>query len=546
MRVEGLRYFDPAPTVSEVPRVFPSPFDDRAHPLAMRAVADLQHALQARPLAELFASAPGKMLGVLVVRDASQRYGFVAGFAGQLQGQWVVPGFVPPLFEPADLADGQQRTAGEYQRLQCSLNTLQGGHRLRRARVTLAGLERLRQSELTRLDAALRRKKQQRAECRSRAQAQTDVETCRALDRESRHDGETRRQRRQAWQRRLDGAYQRLATLEAHCAQRQKHVRAFERVRERRRLDAYRVGTFAPGDDRLSLRHLVDDPSVYPGLGDCAAAKLLGFAQRHALHPVAMTEFWWGPSPTGEVRHHGRCYPCCRSRCGPLLPTMLRGVAVADPPVFHCPAPADAPEIVFEDAALLLVNKPAGMLSVPGKRVTDSVQTRLGTRRPHARGPLLVHRLDMATSGLLLCAKTPAAHKHLQAQFARRQVRKRYVAILSRCPPALQGEIALPLRTDIADRPRQCVCDTHGKAAVTRWQVQTRSAERCRVYFYPHTGRTHQLRVHAAHARGLAAPILGDELYGERANRLYLHAERLQFRHPGSGELLTFTVPAPF
>ncbi|MCB1756405.1 MAG: RluA family pseudouridine synthase, partial [Gammaproteobacteria bacterium] len=244
--------------------------------------------------------------------------------------------------------------------------------------------------------------------------------------------------------------------------------------------------------------------------------------------------------------HHGHFYPSCRGKCAPILPFMLGALRLENPPDFVSITDQAEPRVVFEDDQLLVVDKPAGMLSVPGKHVSDCVETRLAQRYPEAPDLKLVHRLDMSTSGLLLAAKNPASHKKLQAQFIRRGVDKRYVAILAGVLAAEQGEIELPLRTDFDDRPRQVVCERFGKPALTRWQVIGRNRETTRVYFYPHTGRTHQLRLHAAHLDGLGMPIVGDELYGLAGQRLMLHAERLAFDHPVSGKRLVLTSPVPF
>jgi tRNA pseudouridine32 synthase/23S rRNA pseudouridine746 synthase len=203
-------------------------------------------------------------------------------------------------------------------------------------------------------------------------------------------------------------------------------------------------------------------------------------------------------------------------------------------------------EIVFEDEYMLVLNKPASLLSVPGKSVMDSVYFRMRQQYPEATGPLVVHRLDMGTSGLMLVAKTAAVHKELQSQFIRRTIKKRYVALLEGNISRDSGVIDLPLRVDLDDRPRQMVCYDYGKSARTEWQIVSRNEGTTRIHFHPITGRTHQLRVHAAHPQGLNAPILGDELYGTKGIRLHLHAERIVFFHPVSGEEMVVEQAAEF
>ena len=283
------------------------------------------------------------------------------------------------------------------------------------------------------------------------------------------------------------------------------------------------------------------------GTGECAAPKLLQYAYLNNLQPLAMAEFWWGDSPKGEIRRHGHYYPACRHKCEPILNFMLQGLEVEPNPLLTSNTDATQLETVYEDDYLLVVNKPAGMLSVPGKTGQASVLTLLQERYPDATGPILVHRLDMATSGLLLAAKDKDTHALLQKQFEGRTVKKRYIALLEGIPQAEpKGFIRLPLRPDFDNRPLQMVCYEYGKPAVTRYEIMDTENDRTRMAFYPETGRTHQLRVHAAHPEGLNCPIVGDPLYGQPADRLYLHAERLEFRHPVTGQRLQIQKEAPF
>ena len=282
------------------------------------------------------------------------------------------------------------------------------------------------------------------------------------------------------------------------------------------------------------------------GSGECAAPKLLQHAFLHGLRPVAMAEFWWGDSPRNEMRRHGFFYPACQSKCKPLLNHMLQGLEV-DNPALPANGHYDTPlEILYEDPWLIAVHKPAGTLSVPGKIHVDSVAERLHALLPEAEGPLLVHRLDMETSGILLAAKTKSAYQNLQAQFRKHEIQKRYIAILDGDITRKEGTIELPIRPDPADRPRQVVDHQWGKPAITRYKVLGHHGKQTIVAFCPVTGRTHQIRVHAAHPDGLDTPILGDELYGRKAERLFLHAEMLQFRHPATGETIRIEKKADF
>ena len=295
-----------------------------------------------------------------------------------------------------------------------------------------------------------------------------------------------------------------------------------------------------------AIFHATEDQKPPAGAGECAAPKLLQYAFLHKLKPIALAEFWWGQSPSSEIKKHGHFYPACRGKCEPILGHMLEGIEMDENPMLTNPALGKELPIVFEDEYLAIVNKPAEFLSVPGKNISDSVYERVRTLYPKATGPLIVHRLDMSTSGLMLIAKTKEVHQHLQSQFLKRTVKKRYVALLDGIIKIPSGEINLPLRVDLDDRPRQLVCNDYGKPALTHFETIDTKKRRTKVYFYPVTGRTHQLRVHAAHPLGLNTPIVGDDLYGTKGERLHLHAESITFRHPVSKEIVTFQVDAEF
>lgn len=277
------------------------------------------------------------------------------------------------------------------------------------------------------------------------------------------------------------------------------------------------------------------------GTGDCCAPKLLQYAYSHQLKPVCMAEFWWGPSPKSLIRHHGQFYPACRGKCKPVLSWMLQGLDV-DPDPEEAAFPRLDIEVVYEDEVMAVINKPSGLLSVPGKTTDYSVATIAQQRWP---GALPVHRLDMGTSGLLVIAKTKEAYVALQEQFVKRTVEKRYIALIDGIPEKNSGRIDLPLANDPMNRPRQTVDHQKGKSAVTEYEVLETFGTRALVALYPHTGRTHQLRMHCAHQEGLGCPILGDELYGTKADRLYLHCDHLQLSHPVSGEKMSFNLEKP-
>lgn len=295
--------------------------------------------------------------------------------------------------------------------------------------------------------------------------------------------------------------------------------------------------------DRPKLREKFPLPPG--GTGDCCAPKLLQYAYQQNLKPVCMAEFWWGQSTKEELRQHLNYYPACRGKCKPILTWMMEGLDVdVNPETLGFPHLEV--KTIYEDDALLVVDKPSGMLSTPGRLEEYSVETIMRQRYPDS---FIAHRLDMWTSGLLLVAKSLEVYRSLQEQFVKHQVKKRYIAVLENLEILdrldvleKKGTISLPLRPDPMNRPRQIVDHEHGKRAVTDYEFQNENI----VALYPQTGRTHQLRIHCAHPEGLGRPIKGDELYGTKADRLYLHAEQIWFRHPITGEDMHFISPSPF
>ncbi len=340
---------------------------------------------------------------------------------------------------------------------------------------------------------------------------------------------------------------------EAELRERIGEQRAFSRKLHAELNAGYRLRN-AKGE-RRALEDIFA-PRIPPGgTGDCAAPKLLLAAYELGATPLALAEFWVGPPTPGGGRRDGVFYPACRGRCGVLLPFMLEGLECAPAPdVGMLTIAPELPTVLHEDEDIVVIDKPAGLLSVPGRgpRRQDSAERRLKARRKPAElgpegWPRLVHRLDLATSGVIVAAQYKEAYVALQKQFSRRQVQKRYLALLRGHLEHASGEIDLPLRPDWDDRPRQLVDRREGKPARTRFERLGFEGELTRVALFPLTGRTHQLRLHAAHEEGLGLPIEGDRLYGFGGEgRLMLHAERLEFRHPRTGAQLHFEAPCPF
>ncbi len=278
------------------------------------------------------------------------------------------------------------------------------------------------------------------------------------------------------------------------------------------------------------------------GTGDCCAPKLLQYAYKEGLKPICMAEFWWGESPKNLIRHHEQFYPACRGKCKPVLTWMMQGLDV-DPSPEETSTSHLGAEIVYEDEAVVVVNKPSGMLSMPGRQETYSIATWAEERWP---GSMVAHRLDMSTSGIILVAKTEEAYHALQEQFTERVIKKKYFAIVEGIPKDEHGIVNLPLSSDPLNRPCQIVDHEHGKQAITEYRILATRQDHTLLALWPHTGRTHQLRMHCAHHEGLGCPIMGDELYGRKAERLYLQAQAITFVHPVTNKRMHFELPYPF
>lgn len=542
---------------ADLPKKFNNPFCYTPHPLCLRAVAEVQQYLSTRTdwQAELQL---GKMFGVLVVKDTEDRLGYVAAFSGNLAHSNNHSFFVPPVYdllnpagffkiEEANISDINRRIASmqqsdEYKTMQEYYNGELAVFNKRAAEMR----EQMK-TDKTRRDAE--------REQLGNAEGEEVENRLSSLVRESQFQkAELKRFER--------SGRQRLETLKAELDDYQTELNALKQERKQRSyvlqmrlFDEFRLLN-ANGEVKgicTLFRESSDHSDTPPsGTGECCAPKLLQYAYLNNLKPVAMAEFWYGSSPKGEVRRHGNFYPACQGKCAPLLKHMLVGLDVECNLHEQKAGRKLEPTVVYEDEWLVVVNKPAGMLSAPGKVSEWSVYEWAREHYPDAEGPLLVHRLDMATSGLLVIAKNKSVHAAMQQQFESRDVHKRYVALLEKTEKltALLGKgkqrISLPLSPDYINRPCQMVDREHGKEAVTLYEIESVAYNNVRVNLYPQTGRTHQLRVHCASSYGLDSPIIGDELYGTKAKRLYLHAEQITFVHPMTQKSLTIECKAEF
>lgn len=543
------------PVGVSVPQEMNDPFDYIPHPLCRLACAELQkHLSQREDWREEISK--GKMFGILLVEKETE-VGYLAAYSGQIQGRSDWEGFVPAVFDYLKPNGYFKTHETEITRINHSIARLEKAPFLEAAKRQVEELRQTREQVVANYQKQMKEAKDRRDARRKEGNLSPEEEQM--MIRES--------QFMKAELRRLKKGLSEPTQLEREYTEYQEDIRRLKQGRkqlsdalqrwlfsqfrmlnsageEKNLLEIFRdtalddTGTSSPLSKRLAYK--MTPPA---GSGECCEPKLLQYAYRQGFRPLQMAMFWWGASPREEIRHHLHFYPACNGKCKPILKWMLPKTAAAGKKEWS----SNSVKTLFEDREIAVVNKPAGMLSVPGKADECSVYGIMRQRYPDATGPLIVHRLDMATSGLMVIAKTEFAYHKLQEQFVTHQVRKKYVAILcgSKIPPT--GTISLPLSPDYLDRPRQVVDFHHGKEAVTDYEVLEGKNGKARVALYPRTGRTHQLRVHCAHREGLHAPILGDPLYGnEEADRLYLHAEYIRFLHPLTGKAMCFECKADF
>lgn len=541
-----LHRFTTSITDIPLPERFTYPFCYTPHPLCILAAKEVQSYLT-RQTAWKDELRQGKMFGVLIVQTEHGETGYLAAFSGILAGKNLHPFFVPPVYDllqPQGFFKIEEENISSINR---NIRQLENDKAYAALSAELARTIQSAENILATAKAQLKEAKTAREQRRKEKELNAQEEA--ELIRES--------QFQKAEYKRLERSWKaRITTLQTQTEDWERRISALKSERKTRSaaLQQKLFEQFGMLNYRGEVKNLCEifGQTVHKtppaGAGECAAPKLLQQAYLHGWKPIAMAEFWWGDSPKTEIRHHGHYYPACKGKCEPILQHMLQGLQVEENPMLkRMQVPSKNLEIVYEDPWLSVINKPAGMLSVPGKEDAVSVYSLTREQYPEADGPLTVHRLDMATSGLMLIAKTKRVHQNLQAQFKNRLVRKRYVALLEGIVPKDKGTVDLPLCLNPLDRPRQMVHTEHGKPAITDYQVLERlDGKRTRIAFYPRTGRTHQLRIHAAHPLGLHCPIIGDELYGEKADRLYLHAEYLEFTHPITGETVRITKEAEF
>ncbi|MUJ21570.1 RluA family pseudouridine synthase [Aliivibrio fischeri] len=547
-----------------LPEKFTFPFCYEPHPLCELAAEELQRHLETQQewhhnfgLSGDKSNAIGKMFGVLLVKAPTGEIGYLSAFSGKIADSNHLPHFVPPVFDMLE-EDGFFKTElAEITEINATIKQLEANPQLSHLATsiqseTTASLQQIEMQRQVMIEGRKSRKAQRAAaEITAQDGTQKSAEELEqlkvVLGKESVKEKNTLRDIKLIWDEKLNALQCQLNELEDALNELKTKRKNLSNGLQKKLFQQYKfLNTHGIEKDLNDIFKDTLNQIPPAGSGECAAPKLLQYAFAHGFTPLALAEFWWGIAPKSEIRQHKKFYASCQSKCQPILGHMLDGIEMDENPLLINPAEGKDLEIVYEDEFMVVVNKPADFLSVPGKNIHDSVYARIQQRYPDATGGLIIHRLDMATSGLLVLGLTPKAHKRLQQQFINRTVEKRYTALLDGILEQNEGLITLPMRGDLYDRPRQLVCFEHGKPAETTYQVIERKENKTKVYLYPKTGRTHQLRVHCAHYLGLNMPITGDGLYGKKANRLHLHAGYLLLIHPITKEPMEFNVEAEF
>jgi tRNA pseudouridine32 synthase/23S rRNA pseudouridine746 synthase len=529
-----------------LPERFTFPFSYEPHPLTELAANEIQEILKS---AKIRNEISGKMYGVLVVQNRSGEIGYLTSFSGQdFEGAPPV-NFVPPIYNRLELEGFYKKGEKELDRINQKIKSLEENPNFK-----LLMEELKEQSKQSNLQLKFEQEKKQKAkalrkEKREEGMVNLSPESFDKLDEqlrnESRNEDYDYKKLHKAWKKKIASIQSKVAVYESQIQKLKKERKQKSTQLQKQIFDQYQF--LNTRGKRKGLEEIFE-PIGYPpsGAGDCALPKLLQYAFVNHYEPLAMGEFWWGKAPKSELRKEGRFYPACSGKCKPILGHMLKGLKLEEDPLLQYTAEDKIIETLHEDEQIAVIVKPAGLLSIPSKEIKDSVLTRMQQKYPQATGPLLAHRLDKMTSGIMLISKDLESHKFLQKQFMDKTIQKRYCAVLEGELKQSKGEVNLPLAVDEDNRPMQKVDFDSGRKAFTQWKLIKQSENRSEVLFFPVTGRTHQLRVHAAHPKGLDAPIVGDTLYGKKDERLMLHAGYIQFKHPKNGELMEFESNAPF
>ena len=553
------QYFKTTLNNFTLPSRFTFPFYYEPHPLCEIAANELQKYLQTQTdFDHNFGIDPskkglsiGKMFGVLVVQNQQNEIGYITSVSGKLAEKNIHKKFVPPVYDMLTKDSHFLAEENVLNSINLALEDLEDNNEYLSLQAQYLSEKKKATADIQEKKEMLKAAKKERNLQRKKAKIKLTSEAYAAfnevLAKESLEAKYFFNNVNRYWEHILNAIKEPSSTF----------TNEIELLKEQRKtksalLQQYLFEQYQFLNSKKEVKNLSQlfantiEQNPPAGSGECAAPKLLQYAFLNDLKPIAMAEFWWGKSPNKEIRKHQQFYPACQGKCKPILTHMLAGIEMDINPLVQNPAIGKELETIFEDENLIVVSKPSEFLSVPGIHIQDSVYTRIKQQAKNISGPIIVHRLDMATSGLLVLAKNKKAHKSLQSQFINKTVQKRYTALLDGIVTDNKGTINLPLRVDLDDRPRQLVCDEYGKPAETKWEVIERKNGKTKIHFYPISGRTHQLRVHASHTLGLNIPIIGDDLYGKKSDRLFLHADTLEFKHPVTNKKMIFQKNAEF
>jgi len=493
----------------------------------------------------------GKMFGVLVVQNQQGTLGYISAVSGKLAETNSHKKFVPPVYDMLTKNSYFLQEEALLNALNLKLESLENNTDYHELLSQFKTEKKKAAIDIKEKKQGLKTAKNERDLRRDKAHFDLELEAYatfeKALAKESLEAKYFFNNVTRYWEHTLNAITEKLAVFTKQIETLKEDRKAKSAALQQYLFEQYQF--LNAKKEVKDLSQLFSETSALKppaGSGECAAPKLLQYAFSHDLKPIALAEFWWGQSPNAEIRKHQQFYPACQGKCKPILTHMLNKTEMDTNPMLQNPAIGKELEYLFEDDDMLVIHKPAEFLSVPGIHIQDSVYTRIKHKYPNITGPIIVHRLDMSTSGILLIAKNKKSHKNLQSQFIHKTIKKRYEALLDGILKEDTGTIELPLRVDLNDRPRQLVCYEYGKPAHTNWEVMERKEGKTRVHLFPISGRTHQLRVHASHKLGLNTPIIGDDLYGEKANRLHLHAAEIEFTHPTTKEKMIFHKKAEF
>ncbi len=533
-----------------LPKKFTFPFYYEPHELALLASEELQDYLKKQTDIKYSfgldnTNGIGKMFGVLVVENKKKEIGYLSAFSGNISNQNELDKFVPPIYNILAEDSFFKTDNDEIIAISQQLSELKKDKKYLTLQKNIKKIREEVNTIVSKEKERLKIRKNNRKKARNSQDILTEAFKNEQSD-QSLKDTFYLRELQVYYEVKYSKQEKELASFHTKIAQLKQLRIAKSNALQQKIVAQYSV--LNTKGEKKSVTEIFDklNKTAPGGTGDCAAPKLLQYAFSNELRPIALAEFWWGKPGNASIRKHKNYYPACKGKCEPLLEHMLDGIALDENILLKNLAEYKKIEILYEDEQILVINKPTELLSVPGKTLKDSVYSRLAIQYPKAIKHLIIHRLDMSTSGIMLLAKTKRANQFLQKQFITKTIKKTYIALLDGVLKNNEGEIDLPLRVDIDDRPKQLVCYEHGKKALTKWKVIARKNNKTRVEFTPITGRTHQLRVHAAHKSGLNTPIVGDDLYGTKADRLHLQAAYIQFTHPTTKKVMEFSLDAEF